>query len=186
MRRVALLGLVPLVACALGTEALGGKAANQVGCAQRAETSPPTAFDDPRFKGRRFRVVVGPVELRGVRTYASHRIFVGLGKRDGYYSAKVALVVQARRSLELTVRGTDPRPVRLGYGAGEPGETLLVKSCAASTPARSRPGIVGSGTVFTGTFEVPVAECVRLRITNRATKRVWRTRLAFGRRCAGA
>jgi hypothetical protein len=183
MRRFAVLGLVPIVACSLGTEASGGRVVNQVGCAQRAETSSPTAFNDTRFTGRRFRVVVGPVELRGVRTYASPRAFARLPRRDGYFPVKVALVVQVRRSLELAVRGTDPRPVRLAYATGKSGETLRVKSCAPNTPARSRPGVVGSGTVFTGTFEVPVAECVRLRITNRATKRVWRTRLPFGHRC---
>jgi hypothetical protein len=183
MRRYAALGLAPILACALGAEASGVGVAKQVGCAQRAETSSPTAFNDPRFKGRRWRVVVGPLELRGVRSYASPRAFAELPRRDGYFPAKVALVVRARRSLALSVRGPDPKPVLLAYGEGKPTATLLVKSCSANTPARSRPGIVGSGTVFTGTFEVPVAECVRLRITNRATKRVWRAQLPFGHRC---
>ena len=184
MRRFGVLGLAPILACSLGAEASGISVARHVGCAQRAETSSPTPFNDPHFRGRRFRVVIGPVELRGVRPYASPRVFARYLGRDGYYHVKVALVVQARRSLELTARGPDPRPVRLVYGTGEPGETLLVKSCAANTPARTRPGVVGSGTVFTGTFEVPVAECVRLRIVNRATGHVWRTRLPFGHRCS--
>src|SRR5919199_3533404 len=123
MRRFVVLGLVPVVACSIGAEASGRGVANEVGCAQRAETSSPTSFNDPHFKGRRFRVVVGPVELRGVRTYASPRAFAGLPRRDGYFPVKVALVVQARRSLDLAVRGTDPRPVRLAYGTAEPKET---------------------------------------------------------------
>ena len=186
MRRFAVLGLASILACSLGAEASGVSVANQVGCAQRGETSTPTAFDDPRFPGRRYRVVIGPVELRGVRGYASRRVFEGLGRRDGYAVAKVALIVRARRSLALTVRGADPRPVLLAYGEGKrkPTATLLVKSCSANTPARSRPGVVGSGTLFPGDFRVPVAECVSLRIRNRATGRVWRTRLPFGHRCS--
>ena len=178
------LGLVPVVACSLGAEASGVSVAKQVGCAQRGETSSPTAFNDPRFGARRYRVVIGPVELRGVRSYASRRIFEGLARRDGYAVAKVALVVRARRSLALSVRGADPKPVLLAYGEGKPTATLLVKSCSANTRARSRPGVVGSGTLFPGDFRVPVAECVSLRIRNRVTGRVWRTRLPFGHRCS--
>jgi hypothetical protein len=185
MRRFAVLVLVPLVACSLGAEASGVSAAKQVGCAQRGETSSPTAFNDPRFGARRYRVVIGPVELRDVRSYASRRVFKRLGKRDGYAVAKITLIVRARRSLALAVRGADPKPVLLVYGEdGKPTATLLVKSCAANTPAQSRPGVVGSGTMFPGDFRVPVAECVTLRITNRATGRVWRTRLPFGHRCS--
>jgi hypothetical protein len=184
MRRLGVLGLALILACSLGAEASTVSVVQQVGCGQRAETSSATVFNDPGFKGRRFRVVVGPVELRGVRSYASPRDFAGLPRRDGYFPAKVALVVQARRSLALAVRGADPKPVLLAYGTGEPAATLLVRSCSANTPARTRPGVVGSGTVFTGTFEVPVAECVRLRITNRATGHVWRRRLPFGHRCS--
>jgi hypothetical protein len=185
MRRFVVLGLVPVVACSLGAEASGVSVAKQVGCAQRGETSSPTAFNDPRSGARRYRVVIGPVELRGVRWYASRRVFEGLGRRDGYAVAKVALIVRARRSLALTVRGADPRPVLLAYGEdGKPTTTLLVKSCSANTPAWSRPGVVGSGTLFPGDFRVPVAECVSLRIRNRATGRVWRTRLPFGHRCS--
>jgi hypothetical protein len=183
MRRFAVLGLAPILACSLGAEASGVSVAKRVGCAQRAETSSPTAFNDPHFTGRRYRVVIGPVELRNVVTWASPRVFRQLPRRNGYFPAKVTLVVQARRSLELNVRGPHPRPVLLAYGEGKPTATLLVKSCSPKTPARTRPGVVGSGTVFTGTFEVPVAECVRLRITNRATGRVWRAQLPFGHRC---
>jgi hypothetical protein len=178
------LGLVPIVACSLGTAASGVSVAKQVGCAQRGETSSPTAFNDPRFGARRYRVVIGPVELRDVRSYASRRVFDRYVGRDGYAVAKVSLIVRARRSVALTVRGANPKPVLLVYGEdGKPTATLLVKSCSANTPARSRPGVVGSGTLFPGVFRVPVAECVRLRITNRATGRVWRTRLPFGHRC---
>jgi hypothetical protein len=184
MRRFAVLGLVSILACSLGAEASGVSVAKQVGCAQRGETSSPTAFDDPRFVGRRYRVVIGPVELRDARGYASRRVFEGLGRRDGYAVAKVTLIVRARRSVALTVRGADPKPVLLAYGEGKPTATVLVKSCSANTPARSRPGVVGSGTMFPGDFRVPVAECVRLRIVNRATGHVWRTRLPFGHRCS--
>src|SRR5919197_2041993 len=184
MRRFVVLGLVPVVACSLGAEASGVSVAKQVGCAQRGETSSPTAFNDPRSGARRYRVVIGPVELRGVRWYASRRVFEGLGRRDGYAVAKVALIVRARRSLALTVRGAAPKPVLLAYGEGKPTATLLVKSCPANTPARSRPGAVGSGTLFPGDFRVPVAECVTLRIVNRATGRVWRKQLPFGHRCS--
>jgi hypothetical protein len=184
MRRFGVLGLVPILACSLGAEASSVSVAKQVGCAQRGETSSPIAFDDPRFLGRRYRVVVGPVELRGVRGYASRRVFEGLGRRDGYAVAKVALIVRARRSLALTARGADPKPVLLAYGEGKPTATLLVKSCSANTPARSRPGVVGSGTLFPGDFRVPAAECVTLRIENRATGRVWRKHLPFGHRCS--
>jgi hypothetical protein len=181
MRRLALLGIL---ACALCAEASGVGVAKQVGCAQRGETSSPTTFNDPRFGARRYRVVIGPVELRGVRWYASRRVYEGLARRDGYAVAKVALIVRARRALALTVRGAAPKPVLLAYGEdGKPTTTLLVKSCAANTPASSRPGVVGSGTLFPGDFRVPVAECVRLRIVNRATGRVWRTWLPFGHRC---
>src|SRR5919199_1710304 len=185
MRRFVVLGLVPIVACSLGTEASGVSVARQVGCAQRGETSAPTAFNDPRFGARRYRVVVGPVELRDVRSYASRRVFDRYVGRDGYAAAKVALIVRARRSLALTVRGPDPKPVQLVYGEdGKPTATLLVKSCSANTPARSRSGVVGSGTLFPGVFRVPVAECVSLRIVNRATGRVWRKQLPFGHRCS--
>ena len=185
MRHLVVLGLAPILACSLGAEASGVSVARRVGCAQRGETSSPTAFNDPRFVGRRYRVVIGPVELRGVRGYASRRVFDRYVGRDGYAVAKVALIVQARRSLALTVRGADPKPVQLVYGEdGKPTATLLVKSCSANTPAQSRPGVVGSGTLFPGDFRVPVAECVRLRITNRATGHVWRTRLPFGHRCS--
>jgi hypothetical protein len=184
MRRVALLGLVLILPCALGAEASGVSVAKQVGCAQRGETSAPTTFNDPRFEARRYRVVIGPVELRGVREYASRRVFDKYVGQDGYAVAKVALIVRARRSLALTVRGPARRPVLLVYGEdGKPTATLLVKSCSANTPASSRPGVVGSGTLFPGDFRVPVAECVSLRIVNRATGRVWRTRLPFGHRC---
>lgn len=184
MRRIAVLGLVPIVACSLGVEASGVTVAKQVGCTQRGETSSPTAFNDPHFGARRYRVVIGPVELRDVRSYASRRAFDRYVGQDGYAVAKVSLIVRARRSLALTVRGADPKPVLLVYGEdGKPTTTLLVKSCSANTPAQSRPGVVGSGTLFPGVFRVPVAECVRLRITNRATGRVWRTRLPFGHRC---
>src|SRR5256714_4740076 len=186
MRRFAVLGLVPILACFLGAEASGVSAAKRVGCAQRGETSAPTTFNDPRFEARRYRVVIGPVELRGVRDYASRRVFDKYVGPDGYAVAKVALIVRARRSLALTVRGPARRPVLLAYGEGKPTATVLVKSCSASTPARSRPGVVGSGTLFPGDFRVPVAECVTLRITNRANGRVWRTKLPFGHRCSGA
>ena len=179
-----MLGLAPILACFLGAEASGVSVARQVGCAQRGETSSPTVFNDPRFEARRYRVVVGPVELRGIRWYASRRVFEGLGRRDGYAVAKVALIVRARRSLALTVRGAAPKPALLAYGEGKPTATLLVKSCPANTPAWSRPGVVGSGTLFPGVFRVPVAECVSLRIRNRATGRVWRTQLPFGHRCS--
>jgi hypothetical protein len=172
-----------VVLCSLSTQALGSSRASQVGCKQRAEESAPISFDDPHFIGRASRVVIGPLELRGVLTYASPRAFNGLRKQHGYFDVKVAMVVLARRSLELNVQGPAPKPVLLAYGP-EPTPTLLVKSCAPNTRARSRPGVVGSGTMFTGVFKVPVAECVTLRITNRATKRVWRTRLPFGHRCS--
>ena len=185
MRRFAFLGLALILACSLGAEASGVSVAKQIGCAQRGETSSPTAFDDPRFGARRYRVVIGPVELRDVRSYASRRVFDRYVGRDGYAVAKVALIVRARRSLALTVRGPDPKPVQLVYGEdGTPTATLLVKSCSANTPARSRSGVVGSGTLFPGVFRVPVAECVSLRIVNRATGRVWRARLPFGHRCS--
>ena len=184
MSRFAVFGLAPILACSLGAVASGVGVAKQVGCAQRGETSTPTAFADPRFGGRRYRVVIGPVELRGVRSYASRRVFERYVGRDGYAVAKVSLIVRARRSLALTVRGAGPKPPLLAYGEdGKPTATLLVKSCSANTPASSRPGVVGSGTLFPGDFRVPVAECVRLRITNRATGHVWRTRLPFGHRC---
>jgi hypothetical protein len=185
MRRFGVLGLVLILACCLGAEASGVRVAKRVGCAQRGETSAPTSFNDPRFGARRYRVVIGPVELRDVRSYASRRVFDRYVGRDGYAVAKISLIVRARRSLALTVRGADPNPVLLVYGEdGKPTATLLVKSCSANTPARSRPGVVGSGTLFPGAFRVPVAECVTLRITNRATGRVWRTRLPFGHRCS--
>src|SRR5918912_3353812 len=120
-------------------------------------------------------------EAWSVSVYASRRVFDRYVGRDGYAVAKVALIVRARRSLALTVHGADPRPVLLGYGEdGKPTTTLLVKSCSANTPARSRPGVVGSGTLFPGDFRVPAAECVTLRIVNRATGRVWRKQLPFG------
>jgi hypothetical protein len=183
MRRFAVLGLTPILACSLGAEASGVGVAEQVGCAQRGETSSPTVFNDSRFPARRYRVVIGPVELRGVRSYASRRVFDKYVGRDGYAVLKVALIVKARRSLALTVRGADPKPVLLEYVPRKPSATLLVTSCSANTPAWSRPGVVGSGTLFPGVFRVPVAECARLRITNRATGHVWRTRLPFGHRC---
>jgi hypothetical protein len=169
--------------CALSTQALGSSRARQIGCKQRGETSQPTRFNDPHSRSRRFRVLIGPLELLGVRDWASARAFNGLPKRDGYFPAKVAMLVLARRSLELNVRGATRNPVLLAYGP-PPTPTLLVKSCPANTRAWSRPGVVGSGTLFTGVFEVPVAECVTLTITNRVTKRVWRTRLPFGHRCS--
>jgi hypothetical protein len=184
MRHLVVLGLAPILACSLGAEASGVSVARRVGCAQRGETSSPTAFNDPRFVGRRYRVVIGPVELRGVRGYASRRVFDRYVGRDGYAVAKVALVVRAKRSLALSVRGADPKPVLLAYGEGKPAATLLVKSCSANTPARTRPGVVGSGTLFPGDFRVPAAECVSLRIVNRTTGRVWRKQLPFGHRCS--
>ncbi|HEX6680991.1 MAG TPA: hypothetical protein VF063_10120 [Gaiellaceae bacterium] len=179
-----LLGLALIVLSLLGAQTTGRSVTNRVGCAQRAETSSPTVFNDPRFVGRDARVVVGPVELRGVGTYASPQAFARLPRRDGYFPVKVALVVQARRSLELTVRGAGPKPVLLEYTESEPSATLIVQSCPPKTPARSRPGVVGSGTVFTGLFDVPVAECVTLRITDRTATRVWRTRLPLGHKCS--
>jgi hypothetical protein len=184
MRRFAVLGLAPILACSLAAEASSVSAASQVGCAQRGETSAPTTFNDPHFEARRYRVVVGPVELRGVRSYASRRVFEKYVGRDGYAVAKVALIVRARRSLALTVHGAGPKPVLLEYVPRKPSATLLVKSCAANTPASSRPGVVGSGTLFPGVFKVPTAECVSLRIRNRATGRVWRKQLPFGHRCS--
>src|SRR5919202_1649823 len=118
MRRFAFLGLALILACSLGAEASGVGVAKQIGCAQRGETSSPTVFNDQRFVARRYRVVIGPVELRGVRGYASPRVFEGLGRRDGYAVAKVALIVRARRSLALTVHGADPKPVLLAYAEG--------------------------------------------------------------------
>ena len=184
MRRLAVLGLAPILACSLAAAASSVGAASQVGCAQRGEESAPTAFNDPSFPARRDRVVIGPVELRDVRSYAPRRVFDKYVGRDGYAVAKVALIVKARRSLALTVRGAAPKPVLLEYVPRKPSPTLLVKSCAANTPARSRPGVVGSGTLFPGDFRVPVAECVSLRIVNRATGRVWRKQLPFGHRCS--
>src|ERR671931_979871 len=105
MRRFAFLGLALILACFLGAEASGVSVARQVGCAQRGETSAPTHFNDPRFGARRYRVVIGPVELRGVRSYASRRVFDRYVGRDGYALAKVALIVKAQRSLALTVHG---------------------------------------------------------------------------------
>src|SRR5918911_3920572 len=107
MRRLAVLGLAPILAGSLAAEASSVRPASQVGCAQRGETSSPTVFNDPRFEARQYRVVIGPVELRGVRGYASRRVFEGLGRRDGDAVAKVSFIVRARRSLALTVRGGD-------------------------------------------------------------------------------
>jgi hypothetical protein len=178
-RLLVVLGLA--LVCSVGAQATAS--ASRVGCAQRGEESAPITFNDPHFTGRSDRVVLGPLELRGVHYFASPRVFGGLPKRNGYYPAKVALVVLARRSLELTVGGTARKPVLLAFGP-KPTPTLIVTSCAANTRASSRPGVVGSGTLFTGTFNVPVAECVTLTITNRVTGRVWRTRLPFGHRCS--
>src|SRR5437588_12561731 len=111
MRRFGVLSFALILACSLGAAASGVGAAKQVGCAQRGETSAPTAFNDPRFGARRYRVVIGPVELRDVRSYASRRVFDRYVGRDGYAVAKVSLIVRARRSLALTVRGPDPKPV---------------------------------------------------------------------------
>ena len=184
MRRLAVLGLAPILACSLAAEASSVGAASKVGCAQRGEESAPTAFNDPHFEARRSRVVIGPVELRGVRSYASRRVFDRYVGRDGYAVLKAALIVKARRSLALTVRGAGRKPVLLEYVPRKPSETLLVTSCSANTRAWSRPGVVGSGTLFPGVFRVPVAECVSLRITNRATGRVWQVRLPFGHMCS--
>ena len=80
---------------------------------------------------------IGPLELRGVRSYRSPRVFSQLGKRRGYYIAKVALVVQARRSVRLRVSGKRPDSVLLAYGSAEAGSNeLLIDSCAATTRAR--------------------------------------------------
>ena len=184
MRRLAVLGLAPLLARSLAAEASSVGAASRVGCAQRGEESAPTTFNDPHFEARRYRVVIGPVEFRGVRSYAPRRVFDRYVGRDGYAVLKAALIVKARRSLALGVRGADPKPVLLEYVPRKPTATLLVKSCSANTPAWSRPGVVGSGTLFPGVFRVPAAECVSLRIRNRVTGRVWRTRLPFGHRCS--
>src|SRR3982750_4848627 len=105
MRRFAVFSLAPILACSLGPVGSGVSVTRQVGCAQRGETSAPTSFDDPHFLGQRPGAVMGPVGLRGVRSYASRRGFDGLGRRDGYAVAKVSLIVRARRSLALTVRG---------------------------------------------------------------------------------
>ena len=155
-----------------------------LGCAQRAETSAPTVFHDSERRGRATTVLIGPLELRGVRSYRSPRVFSQLGKRRGYYIAKVALVVQARRSVRLRVSGKRPDSVLLAYGSAEAGSNeLLIDSCAATTRARTRPGFVGSGTLFTGVFELTAAQCVNMVVSDRATPGTWRTRLPFGRKC---
>lgn len=173
-----------IVVGSLDREALGSSVETYVGCGQRAESDSPTVFNDPRFKGRTSSVLVGPLELRGASQYASPQVFARLGRRNGYVQAKVALVVQARRSLRVTASGTNPQPVLLAYGSGEATSQLLIRSCSPNTPARTRRGVVGSGTLFTGVFELPAAECVTLRILDRATMRAWRARLAFGRTCS--
>src|SRR2546423_14354207 len=105
MRRFAVLGLALILACCLGAEASGVRVAKQVGCAQRGETSSPTTFADPRFGARRYRVVIGPVELRGVRSYASRRVFGRYVGRDGYAVAEGSFLVRARAPLAVPVRG---------------------------------------------------------------------------------
>src|ERR687885_218506 len=84
--------------------------------------TPPSRWTSGAIEAR----TIGPIELRGVRSYASRRVFDRYVGRDGYAVAKVTLVVRARRSLALSVRGADPRPVLLAYGEGKPGATLLV------------------------------------------------------------
>src|SRR4051812_20133000 len=92
-----------------------------VGCAQRAETSTATVFNDPHDPGRATTVRVGPLELHGGRSYASRRVFSTLVfADDGYVGAKVALVAQGHRSLLMTVRGDGPNSVLLAYREGQP------------------------------------------------------------------
>ena len=97
----------------LSQRALASSASPQLGCAQRAESSAPTVFNDPRDKGLATIVRVGPIELHGGMAYASPRAFSQLRRRNGYVAAKVALVVQAGRSVRLKVSGASPDSVIL-------------------------------------------------------------------------
>jgi hypothetical protein len=169
----------------VGQRALASPSSQQhLGCAQRAETSAPTVFHDPRDRGRATTVLIGPVELHGAGGYRPLRVFSRLGKREGYYIAKVALIVQARRSIRFRVKGKSADSVLLEYADARTGSNeLLIDSCAANTRARSRPGVVGSGTIFTGVFELTAAQCVNVVISDRAKERTWRRRLPFGHIC---
>jgi hypothetical protein len=101
-----LLGAQVVVLLSLEGPALAGSSWQRVGCAQRAETSAPTVFNDPRDRGRATTVRIGPLELHGVRSYASRRVFSTLlPDVDDYVRAKVALVAEAHCSLLMTVRG---------------------------------------------------------------------------------
>ena len=178
--------VLAVVVCLFGSQrASAAPAVQHLGCGQRAESSAPTVFNDPRDKGRATVAFVGPLELHGPRSYASPRVFSHLARRNGYFIAKVALVLRAGRSVLLKLGGVGPDSVLLAYGSGAaPASELRIDSCAADTPARTRSGLVGSGTIFTGVFELTAAQCVNVGVTDRATMRVWRLRLPFGRTCS--
>ena len=177
---------VPAIAAGLvlGQQAWASAASPQLGCGQRGETSAPIVFNDPRDTGRATMARVGPIELHGGRAYASPRVFSRLRRQNGYVAAKVALVVQAGRSVQLKVSGASPASVLLAYGPRRAAQALRIDSCAATVPARTRHGVVGSGTLFTGVFELTAAQCVNVEVTDRVTRRTWRARLPFGRACS--
>lgn len=181
----AALVLGAVVALPFSGHAAPGTPWQRLSCNQRAETSSPTVFNDPHDRGRVTTVHLGPLELHGGRGYASPRAFSLLGvSSDGFVHAKVALVVAARHSLWVQVGGSGSRSVLLAYRVGEaPSSVLRIASCPANTPARTRAGVVGSGTVFTGVFELTAAQCVRVQVTDIASTRRWRASLPLGRSC---
>ena len=180
----ATLAVGTVTVCAAFVQAAPGASASAVGCAQRAETSEPTVFNDPRYRKLENPLVLGPIQFNGVKRVSTLPSFTRVGLRDGYYQVKVTLIVKASRRLELRVIGLgSSTPVLLDYGSAAADSSLRITSCSPTTAARSRSGVVGSGTIFTGTFEVPAPECVAVTIANRATIKAWRGRLPFGHAC---
>jgi hypothetical protein len=143
-----------------------------VGCARRAEPSPPAPTAD-RW------IVAGPVAWPRV----DHD---PISRRRGGVSVKRGISVAAGAAVTVRVitRGAALvyRPAtRLAERPDDADRVLRFRPCAPETPGFSSGGTVGPRTGFPGGLIAERRMCVRVRVSRGG--RHWRARIPVGRRC---
>jgi hypothetical protein len=152
--------------------ALAAAAIPTVGCAQRAEPSPPLPTAE-RW------VISGPVAWA-----VQHQ---GVGRRGKMVFKKAGIAVDAGGAVTLRVLTARAGLVYRHRIAGlerwqDADRVLRVKPCAPDQPEFSSDGTVGPRTGFAGMLVAGRKKCVRVRVSRGGES--WTARLPVGRPCA--
>jgi hypothetical protein len=143
-----------------------------VGCAQRAEPSPPppTAAD---------WIVAGPIAWPRLLDFAVTRKRGGVSVKRG-----ISVAAGAPVTVRVLTRGAALiyRPAtRLAERPQDADRVLRFRPCAPGTPRFSGVGTVGPRTGYPGALIADRRKCVRVRVTRGGRR--WTARIPIGRRC---